>query len=193
MKPITNHVARGLSRLIQKFKNKPNVVGFLAALLQEVQELDDAIYDASVYRLISNAYGATLDLWGKLLKYPRGSLGDESYRVRLQVQVLLLRSSGTAQELLTVFQLLAPAPNAVRFWPLYPAGFELYLSGPGVSDGDDFAAILASAKAGGVRGIFRWSGAPDENTFCFDGDPAGLGFGLSTDSTVGGTFARAVG
>lgn len=193
MKPFTTHVQRGLSRLIQKFKSKPNVVGFLTALLQEVQELDNAIYDASVYRLISNAYGKTLDLWGALLNYPRASLGDDSYRVRLQVQVLLLRASGTGPDLINVFQLLAPAPNAVRYWPLYPAGFELFVTGPGIPDGDDFAAILQSAKAGGVRGVFRWSPAADANTFCFAGDSSGLGFGLSTDSTLGGSFARAVG
>lgn len=193
MTPFSTHVERGLSRLIEKFKNKPKVVGLLTALLEEVQELDDAVYEAALRRQISEAFGHTLDLWGALLGRGRGNLSDDSYRVRLRVQLLLMRASGTAPELVQVFRLLAPAPRTVHYIPRYPAAQEVAIRGAPSPEGEDFAAILQSAKAAGVRSTLRWLEAAPEDTFTTLGG-GGKGFTLTgSPPGTGGVLSRAVG
>lgn len=184
------HADRGLSRLPQKFKDKPTVLALLQIYLEEVQELEDAIWDSGQQRLIVNAIGEYLDVWGKVLNVPRGGLDDEMYRIRLQVELLLLRSSGTVPELVTIYKLLVPT-SVPTFMPWYPGSFELLLAGAVVPNGDDYVDVLERAKAGGVRAILRWNAVDPDDTFSFATDSGGLGFGISTDDSVGGNFARA--
>lgn len=187
----TDHVGRGLSRLIEKFKRQPNVVGLVTALLQEVQELSDAIYLAYVNRQLDNAFGVGLDQWGKVLKLARGGAGDDAYRVRLRVQLLILKGSGTAPELIKIFQMLAPPPRTVTWIPRYPAGQEILISGDPSPDGEDLSSILRSARAAGIGSQLRWSGALLTQTFTTQG---GGGLGATTlvsPAGTGGVLGRA--
>lgn len=193
MTPFTTHLTRGLSRLIQKFKNKPNVTGFASALLMEVQELSDAIYEAWNYRLIDNAFGRTLDLWGVVLGRARGSLSDDSYRIRLKVQLLLLRSSGTVPELIQMFQLLAPSPRTVKYISRWNAAQEVAILGAASPEGADFAEILQSAKAAGVKSTLHWLEAAPADSFTTLGGGGKGWTSLASSAGTGGILSRAVG
>lgn len=185
-----DHVTRGLSRLIDKFKRKPGVVGLVTALLDEVQELSDAIYYAYAFRQLADAFGAGLDQWGLMFGLRRQGLSDDDYRIHLQVRLLILHGSGTAPELLTIFTLLAPSPRTVSFIARYPAGFEILISTEASLEGDELADILATARGGGIDAQMRWSSEPLTATFTTEGG-GGLGVTTLASLPTGGILGRA--
>lgn len=192
MMPFTTHVQRALERLITKFKDKPVVVGFVTALAQEVQELEDAVYDVWLNRTLDTATGDSLDMWGALLGRARGLLEDDDYRIRLKVKVLLLRASGTIPELMQAFMLLAPSPREVSLIARWNAAFELLILGA-TSEGDEFHSVLQEAKAAGVRATLRYSGVDASDTFATLG-AGGKGFtSIGSPAGTGGLMSRARG
>lgn len=165
MDRIVGQVARGLGRLPDRLKKQPFLVAFVTVILKEVQECSDAFYDLWFYRQLDNAFGDALDQWGDKIHLPRNGLGDGQYKIRLKVQLLVLRSSGTIPELLQIFNTLAPLPRTVDFTPKWPAAQEIFIHGAS-PDGDELSDILQSAAAGGVKSTLRWSRAEDVDTFC---------------------------
>lgn len=194
MTPIPNHVERGVGRLLQKLKQAPRIVAFVSALLMEVQELSDALYDLWLAHQIGSAHGARLDAWGAVVGAARDGRGDDAYRVRIQAQLLLMRGSGTVPELIHIFQVLAPAPRRVDYVSRWPAGQELHIRGAISNEGADLANILQEAKAAGVKSTLHWLAADPADSFVTLGASSGKGLTLTgSPAGTGGILSRAVG
>jgi hypothetical protein len=151
----TAHVARGVGRLIEQWKNKKNITALTRIFLLEVQALEDAI--AGVYngRLLANAVGVQLDTIGRYVGEPRKGRADGVYVLWLKARIAANRSFGRAQDLIKVIKILTA--HTFRFIDLgFPCAFllqfddaEIYTDAETIKN---YGYILASARAAGVNG-----------------------------------------
>lgn len=189
-----NHVEEGLSYLMEQYKDQPNIQAFLVAFLDRIQELEYAIWQVISFKDVDTAVGEQLDLIGRIVNRAREGRDDETYRLWLRAQVLINRSSGTPEEMLSIARLVTRAlPNQIILVEWYPARFAIYLD---VAISDENAAtlleLLILAKVAGVAVFLEYSTSPSEETFSFEGG-GGLGFGDSGDPSVGGVFSSVIG
>jgi hypothetical protein len=165
-----DHVYAAYSRLPQQFKDKPNIVGLVTALVQPYQDLETALWDLFTKRTIYTAFGATLDAIGALVNQPRNGLGDADYQRFIAARVKANRSGGTPPNLIAICRLVVNN-TAVTF--VYSnigiAAYEMFATGAPVTDAVAAYVVqfLQQATAGGVRGVFRYSDSTPSTTFRF--------------------------
>ena len=214
---VSDHVAQALGRLAEQYKNKPLIAGMVAALVQQFQDLDDAAWQLATECYLYNdaelggatvyyeAEGLQLDVLGVILGMRRQALTDDEYRLVLRAQVKLNRSSGTTEELLTIFHALLPTDVVVaKTWP--PAYVTLTI--PSVVTAAEAALyqrFLRQARAAAVAGTMLWQETADPGCFilsdaadCPAGAPyleidTNTGLGDATDPTAGGDLTGAGG
>jgi hypothetical protein len=190
------HVEVGLRRLIERWKGKPNVEAFLRSYLEEIQELEEAIWFVMFGRLPDYAEGVHLDNLGKIVGRARDGMPDELFRVYIKAQIRVNRSNGTTLDLIEILQLIETA--AFRLVEFPTASFLIYFLEP-PSSGYSAQAIPKLVKAGraaGVSGLVTYPTDADRGAFFGAGayDPtlnAARGFSSSYDPTIGGLFGHA--
>lgn len=186
----TDHVARGLARLTASYRGLPVVEAILSSHLEEVQELEDALWSVIALTL-ATATDDPLAQCGALLGEPRLTLTDTAWREVLRARILAHRSSGSMPELEAIAAIFAGTGYALS--ELAPAGLLATFSTFSTTvPGARIGALLRRAVAGGV-GAQMVMPASTETTFRFasgeDVEPAvGVGFGI-VDPTVGGHLA----
>jgi hypothetical protein len=141
-----NYVAEGIFRTRQKYKNLPRFNALLTIYLEPLQELEGVFFDILESRIVDSARKAQLDIIGRILGLGRGSWDDDTYRVYLRVQLRVLRSSGTAPELIAILRLIVAECHLKE---VYPAALEIDV----VTDigGGAIGSIMQRAKSAGVR------------------------------------------
>jgi hypothetical protein len=186
MARVTDHVARALAALIEQYKNKPKMVGLLTAFIGQVQDGEDGLWPAASEMNIQCASGAELDLLGRIVGETRSGRADLSYRTAIQARILLNLSSGTIEEIYSLFLLilsvngLSPAMQLVE---MFPKSFILRLQTAAVPDAvaADLGEILQKVKDAGARATLDYG-----NTTPFFGFDGSTGFGFDT-GYLGGT------
>ena len=88
IEPDVNHVERGLARLPSQFYNSTILKTLLQIYLEELQEIEETLYDIKRFSSIDEAFGFQLDIIGEVLGKRREGLLDEEYRKYLKVQVI---------------------------------------------------------------------------------------------------------
>jgi hypothetical protein len=143
------HVAEGLALLTSRLRGKPAIEAFLSSVLEQVQEVEDALW--SLYGLaIDDSSDVALDQIGAVLGQPRpDGMDDTTYRLVLGGVVVALTSSGTGDDLLRAthallgswdFSLTEAFPAAVLIEP------DAHPSVPAAV----IHAVLRRVKSGGV-------------------------------------------
>lgn len=116
MKPIKiDHEEVGLSRLIDKFKDKPKVLGLFKSYLRRLNNVEDVFFDLLEKRSIYNAEGAQLDILGSLFNVDRLGREDESYRSAILLKVFQKKDDGTTEVFMESLRIAANTNN-VDFW-----------------------------------------------------------------------------
>ncbi len=211
---IENHVQQALDRLLQQYKGRPNIAAFITALVEQVQDLEDAIYPLDQYRQLIYAYGQQLDNLGEVIGLSRNGLNDQEYLVLLLGTIAENNSDSTAGTLLDVIQLVfqssqvfykdpnsssggATPPATISFGvgdPVFPTQLlaqveQIVLAAvaAGVA-----IAYISSFDAGGcfaMNGLQAWTkNAPPTTTPDVD-NPWPYGFGSVLNPYVGGGYA----
>lgn len=186
-KPIENHGAHAVGRLLAQFRGRPRLEGVARALGTVVQGLEDVSWQVRAGRAVDTAEGAQLDVLGRVVGRERGALSDEEYRVRIKTQIALNLSSGTPGEIVGLFRLLMP--NGIQLLEQAPAAFVLRILGVLPIPATEALELLREAKPGGVRALLEWSDVPEDQLLKLDETP---GLGDSDDPSVGGKLSSAV-
>ncbi len=187
--------SEALANLIEFFKNKPKIAAFISAFVDQSQDVEDGSFEVLLDTIIETAVGVQLDGIGVIVGRARGGLSDDLYRVRLQAQILLNKSSGLLDEILTIIALLEAAPitNVIE---KYPAGFVIEILDIQGSPAQ-LAAIIAEARSAAVNGHLHYSLSPAAELFTFasgDVPEADTSKGFANDAgTTGGKYADALG
>lgn len=167
-----DHSATAIARLAEFIKTQPNFLALLASVVTQVQDLETALQQLNTLRGLPNASGGQLDVIGGILTQPRAGLSDSVYRDFLSARILLNQSSGTVDQILTIFALVTSGTVKLVEWP--PAAFDLQIHDDALT-ADALAvllAILRQARAAGVKGELHWTAWPEADTFTLDGTPA---------------------
>jgi|SRR5262245_58163108 len=160
-----DHVARGVSRLIERYR-KPRTSALLASWLDEVQQAEDALWQLLVERWVTTAVGVQLDVLGRIVGEPRRNRDDDTYRIWISARNMVTRSSGKTTEILAIARTLAGPIVDIALEEYYPAAFLVRLSGTFTLDeGYQIAYQLKQAKPAGVLFGMTWAAAAD--TFRF--------------------------
>lgn len=196
-KRVDNHVAAGLSRLIEQYKNKTLAKGLIVSYLNRVQELENAISDLYNARQFApgKAFGIYLDRIGKIVGAKRNSADDSAFFIFIQAQIAINKSSGTIPEFIEVCKLLATQTPLIR--ETYPASLDIEILINTFST--DAVRTLAQAFHGmvadGVQLSFLYPPAgAGANLFTFwDRDPGHVtdavkGYGSAYDASAGGKW-----
>lgn len=203
---VEDHPSDGVGLLIWQFRGKPRLEAMLRALLEVVQQAEDAAWQVLTERWLDNAIGAQLDAIGTIVDLARAGWLDDTYRALLRAQVRVLRSRGRWSDLLGILELLGVTLSLVRTSEPGMAAIRIVLGEPldGAIDGAVLFRLLAGgtssdsrnqrgAKAAGVRLTFEWPTSDVDMSFTLaDAVPvtdAARGCGDSVAGAVGGTFA----
>jgi hypothetical protein len=183
---VEDRVERAKGLLLTQFKDKTNINKVVEALVEEIQELDNAVVDLQMFRTLDDAQGVNLTEIGNQLKVPRDNLGDEDYRTAIKVKVLRSKSAGTENDVAEVIRLLLSDPSATITKPHpYTVEIAAFLG----CIGDTSAGIRQLSQFiplnSNTRIIAKKSGV-----FCFAGGD-GLGFS-SYGGASGGKIASLV-
>lgn len=189
------HVARAQNRLLAQFKTKPRIRAVVAAFVKQVQHLEIAGWQMVAERLLTTAHGKQLDSIADVVGIRRDGLGDDDLRARVGVEIMVLRSTGTADEILAIAQAFTDE-SSMQFDPRPPCeaslilGFEL--------EGDvafRLARVLRRARSAGHRLTLEYLTQPAANSFTFSSAAGssqtsdGMGLGWTGDAALGGALA----
>lgn len=136
--------------------------------------------------------GAALDLVGKIVGEPRAGSDDPSYLVRIKARIRVNRSSGSIDDLISLFQALQPTAT-LNVREDFPAAIAMKLSGVALSVPDQHVAMLRQARKGGVRSVLEYSTAPLGSGFRFAGGAPGGGKGFPDAALTPGSGGKLAG
>lgn len=195
-----DHVAKGVSRFIEQYKNKPRMEAWVTSYLLEIQAVEDAIYDVYTLRWLDNATGAQLSMLGQIVGQHNPGLSDADYKVLIRARIAVNRSNGKPDELIEILRLMAASTGAnpilIELTENYPAAHVIQLiSDIGTVDPDLIFDMLTQADAAGVELNFVFSYDPPGEQFQFSAgttatdDDVSTGFGNTIDAGDGGKLA----
>lgn len=187
-----DHVAAAINRLPVQFRNKPKIEAFLRALVQPVQEVENAFQQLLRERAIDTAIGAQLDAIGFIVGQTRQGFGDDDYRRLVRARISTNKSRGNFEDLIQITRLVIDDDGATIVAQRSGiATVTIRVEDVAVAAG--VAAILIGflrlAKMGGVRLVFEYGTTPPAGWFTWGS--AGLGYGISTDAAHGGKMTAA--
>ena len=178
-----DHAGQLLDELLSWFRTKPKLSALAAAVGAQLQELEDSYLALRDERLLSNATGAQLDQYGRLVGESRGGLDDDDFRRFIEARILTNTSEGNADRLMAIFRIIA-GPEAgntgaeVRYTPKFPAGYLMTIgrnSPLSASVASRINAQMGSVTPAGVEYTLIESKWDNDGPFRFD---AGPGFDL---------------
>lgn len=171
--PVVDHAEAGTSRLAAQYRNKPNFASIFKVLFRQCQDLEVALQQLLDLRSVDTAQGEQLSVLERIVGQPRLSTDDEVRRAYVRARVKVNKSSGTADELLTILALVLEPPRVAHLVEQFPAGIYVTVTGGTVST--EFASVyfglLMEAKVAGVRLVFEYYQSADGAMFQFDEGP----------------------
>lgn len=193
----TDAVEEGLARLLGQYQGKPILEGLLSAFLEQLQLTEDMLFQLLEARLPADSddtiTGVHLDTLGRLLGQPRNGRSDAEYLKWLRARILVNRSSGTPDEMLSICVIVLPSGTGLLLVEGEDAELSISITQV-VENALELAAILDEAKPAAVRFNLLWYQDEDSFQFTTSGTTetdADKGFGDDTITTVGGIFASA--
>lgn len=189
------HTTEGQSHLLYQFRDAQRINDFVSAFLDQIQEIENAVWQLYVLRSLSTAEGVQLDGLGDLVGEHRNDRTDAAYRLSIQVRILVNRSDGQMEQLIAIAVLFLGEPVVVQTSEYYPAVVYIEIrSDIGTADPFELFSLLKLARAAGVALHMVYTYSAETGTFEFDADTTlgadiNLGFGSTTDSSWGGDLA----
>lgn len=169
---VTLHRNKMAARTIEYWKTKDVFCVLRDIIGDEIQEIENRQWDVLASKDIDRAFGASLDLIGRIVGEARNGRDDPSYRVRLKARERINRSQGRTTDVLGMLTLLDPATFTITDTP--PASFLVTMSAApsGFATGTEMASLISQCRAAGIGATLEM--------------PTSTGFVLA--DTVGGTI-----
>lgn len=133
-----NHVAEADALLIEQFKNKKIIGGFLDACVRRLQELEGVYFDLIDKRILENATGDQVDKLGGLVGELRLGRDDDDFKTSIRIRIRVNTSQGRTKDVLDV-AILSQGGAAPLYLEFPFSGFEVDLTDV---TGEQFIATL---------------------------------------------------
>lgn len=112
----TTHESEVEGLQLEQFKDATNISALIGVYVNEVQNIENSIFDVRSAYWLDYAIGAQLDAVGDIVGLGRAGLSDAVYRNLLRMQIVANGSSGSIAELLRVFELYDDPAVSYREW-----------------------------------------------------------------------------
>ena len=188
---INTHIEDAKKRLVEQYKEKPNLAGIIDAESRQYQDMEDVINDMLLNQsqFVDNAVGEQLDLFGTIVDQDRQGFDDDFYRILLKFKIGQNISRGEPERIISTMLLIVQA-GLVIYQNL--GNGNIGLSIDTTIDPSLLNFIFTNMQrvvTAGVRINFIATFDPDES-FSFDGiGPIGLGFSSLAAPLTGGKLA----
>lgn len=172
---ITTHSEDAKKRLLFQYQGKANIEGLLDSLGgQQIQDLENILFDISTRLDIDNSEGIQLDNIGKIVGQSRNGQSDLTYKLFLKAKAGRNVSEGDIERVLSIWKIITGG-TIVQLVEQFPASIELFsdVPIPGELEVDAFN-LMQDVVAAGVS-ILSAIISP-ENAFGFEGSTNTLGF-----------------
>jgi hypothetical protein len=141
------------ARTIEYWKTKPVFCALRDIVGDEIQELENVVWDVLASKDIDRAFGASLDLLGRIVGEARDGADDPTLRVRIKARERINRSQGRTNDVLGMVEILDPAAFSLTDTP--PAAFVLSMFAPpsGFATASTIASLVAECRAAGIGAV----------------------------------------
>jgi hypothetical protein len=143
---LKDHTQEAEDLLLWQWRDSPNVKGLLKSFTENLQFVEDSLFQLLDERGLYTAIGEQLDVLGRIVGEDRYGRSDEPYRVALIGRVTANNSDGSTEEAMQTLRAITQAEH-ITFFEHYPASVHYYASG-GVTNG--IVAALDSASSAGI-------------------------------------------
>jgi hypothetical protein len=189
---ITDHNLAAKKRLLYQFKEKVRIEGLVDSFTDQIQEIENAIWELIDGRAVTGSAGYQLDRLGDFLGVPRFGLSDEDYRIQIVAKIGQNTSEGTAEDLISIFTTLA-RPRYIIYAENYPAEVSITaVDADPIGNVLRIRAAIEKAKPAGVDITSAIVSARNVFSFDLDTDPFANGFGDANNATLGGEWAAII-
>lgn len=189
---ISNHVQAALDRLMQQYKGRPRIQALITALVQQIQDFEDAAFPVDEGRQLAHAEGVQLDGIGAIVGLQRNGLSDAAYLLFLYGKIAENTSDTTIQRILTIVALTFN-PEEALLYEYFPAAIGIAMSGVTLDPiyYEIAGAIIQGALGAGI-GLAYLEIFDTENAFTVGPSSTGGGFGDALNPAVGGKLAAII-
>lgn len=149
----TNHVTEALGNLIEQFKDKPIIAALLESWVEQLQDLETAIFTSEAAMRLDNAEGEQLDGLGAIVGEAREGRTDLFYRAAIAARISLNLSTATLEEIRALIRAVAGTVT-VDFTEQFPAAFIAEIEediDPATVDPSQIGAIVRSARGAAIE------------------------------------------
>lgn len=163
---ISDWKGRLRSKLYEQFGSLPNMIAMSDLFARQFQDLENSGQTLFSITSIDDSEGVNLDVIGRIIDQLRLGVDDATYRLFLKAKVRANKSSGTPEEIYSVFRALLGNAISMIYIPGNDAGFELQIRDPISALFASVAAqLLGIAKMAGVKGNLDWQETTDDQMF----------------------------
>lgn len=179
------HFHEALVKLVNNFWGKPRIAALLRAMINRVQELEDATWEVLEAYHIDTADSARLDILGKIVGQNRFAFSDEEYRAVLRAKIASNKSRGLTDDLISVIHLATAGTMPVDIEHYVPATATVTL-GEEITDAQLTALeyLLPRTRAAGVK-LHLFRRVSDEPFIVGSSVDAALGSDIDSSVTPG--------
>ncbi len=188
----TDNEDRALDRKIEQFKgDKPVLDGLIRTFVTQVKDWETVFWEVINARLLDNAEGAQLDIWGKLVAEPRENRSDADFKTAIRLRLRVQRSQGKMRDLFDVTDaLLDTIPWSYVEYDI--AAFVIRVSNIDGTMVRTLSRALSRTRALGTGGFLLFSTWDESRDFLYTSlaDPSAgqNGYGSIYDPDAGGVF-----
>lgn len=149
--PAPSTATAPLDRLITQYKNKPRLRALLQSYLDELEELNIAREQVRVAFRLGDAFGAQLDILGKIVGAARQGFSDDAYEQLIRAYIRAQKSEGKPEDIYAVFRILLDSGDVMLLDEYYPMSFVLRLASDAGLNLTVLTSLLQMAKPQAVR------------------------------------------
>lgn len=126
LQKITNLVDKAQDRLIEQDKQRITTLSVVDAFVDEIQTVENSIFDVYTKRGMDTAIGAQLDVIGIIVGESRVGRSDDIYRIAIKARIKLNTGSGEPNTIIDAMKQFMNT-DIVDFSEPYPAYFTLFI------------------------------------------------------------------
>jgi len=177
-----SHTAEAKALLVEQYKGKPKIEALLASWVDELQEVEDVLFDLFDAFLLDNAVGDQLDFIGKMVGELRKNRSDADYRLFIKARIAINRSNGKPEEILSILRIVsdADARYFLREYQIASLRLRIEDAVESVAFANMIHSMASQAKSAAVSLQTQWSLQTLANRFTLSSTNA-----LETSSTQG--------
>ena len=167
---VTTHTTDALNRLPEQHKGKVRLEALLTALVNESQNVENALFDIFILRRLDVATAAQLDDIGVIVGLDRGGRIDDDYRQILRAKIRANRSKARNEDLIEVARLLlGEDTTTITTKQFNNATAFINVNGKHISQrlSNDLIEFLDSTSGAGIKTLLQFSITTPPEEFSF--------------------------